>query len=83
MGSKRKPFITSKAVSEALIKSGRDNNWTASEVIEIGELAGVHFSEHLVDAAFEQTAHISHLTAPMGVFVAINRGLSGFRTVII
>jgi hypothetical protein len=54
MGSKRKPFITSKAVSEAVIRSGERNNWPVSEVTEIWKLAAIHLSEEVIGTAFEE-----------------------------
>ena len=52
MGSKRKPFITAKAISEAVIRSGEQNNWSASQIIEIWELASLHLCEQLANEAF-------------------------------
>jgi hypothetical protein len=53
MGSKRKPFITSKAVSEAVIKSGEENDWSAAQVIEIWELAARHLNEPMARKVFD------------------------------
>lgn len=54
MGSKRKPFITTKAVSEAVIRSGERNNWAVSEVTEVWKLAGIHLTEELIGTAFDE-----------------------------
>lgn len=54
MGSKRKPFITSKGVSQALINSGEANGWSAYEVVEIWRLAALHLTEQMAEVAFDQ-----------------------------
>ncbi|MFP3849032.1 hypothetical protein [Pseudomonas sp. W5-01] len=57
MGSKRKPFITSKAISEAVIRSGERNNWSVSEVTEVWKLAAYYLTEELIDTAFHKVIH--------------------------
>ncbi|MEZ1839842.1 hypothetical protein QVM62_18500 [Pseudomonas putida] len=54
MGSKRKPFIIAKAVSESLLKSGDMNGWDDSEVEEIWNLASIQLSDSDVSAAFDE-----------------------------
>ena len=63
MGSKRKPFITSKAIREAVIRSGEKNDWSASQVIEIWELASIHLTEQLASAAFDEVLNKADSTA--------------------
>lgn len=57
MGSKRKPFITSKAVSEAVLKSGEGNDWSAAQVMEIWELAAMHLNEPIVIKVFDDVLY--------------------------
>lgn len=57
MGSKRKPFITSKAVSEAVIKSGEENDWSAAQVIEIWQLAAMHLNEPMAGKVFDDVLY--------------------------
>lgn len=63
MGSKRKPFITSKAVSEAVIRSGKRNNWSLSEVTEVWKLAANHLTEDLIDKAFDEVIYEANSAA--------------------
>lgn len=70
MGSKRKPFIISKAVSVAVVRSGEENDWTPYQVVEIWTLASIHLTEDTIGAvsackAFEhqaRTSYSAHLT---------------------
>ena len=45
MGGKRKPFITTKAVSEAVVRSGVTRGWTLPLIQEVWELSSLHLSE--------------------------------------
>jgi hypothetical protein len=53
MGGKRKPFITSKAVSEAVIRSGEACGWASTLTQEAWELASMHLTEEIVGTAFD------------------------------
>ncbi|MBF8774027.1 hypothetical protein [Pseudomonas fulva] len=55
MGSKRKPFITCKALSLAVIESGITRNWPAPYLLEIWQLASLHLTEEAIGAAFGET----------------------------
>lgn len=54
MGSKRKPFIISKAISEAVLRSGEESDWSAFQVIEIWTLASIHLTEEVTGALFDE-----------------------------
>lgn len=41
MGSKRKPFVTTKAISEVIIRSGESCDWPSSHIQEIWQLASM------------------------------------------
>jgi len=53
MGSKRKPFITAKAISEVIIRSGESCDWPSSHIQEIWQLASIHISEDVISASFD------------------------------
>lgn len=53
MGSKRKPFITAKSISEVIIRSGESCDWPSSHIQEIWQLASIHISEDVIRASFD------------------------------
>ncbi|MBL7227974.1 MAG: hypothetical protein JJK56_08240 [Pseudomonas sp.] len=65
MGSKRKPFIISKAVSGAVVRSGEENDWTAYQVVEIWTLASIHLPEETIGAVFDEVLRRS---GPIALF---------------
>jgi hypothetical protein len=52
MGGKRKPFITTKAVSEAVVRSGVICGWTLPLIQEVWELSSLHLSEAVIRDVF-------------------------------
>ncbi|RXT67734.1 hypothetical protein B1F73_21820 [Pseudomonas syringae] len=52
MGGKRKPFITTKAVSEAVVRSGETRGWTRPLILEVWELSSLHLSESVIRGVF-------------------------------
>ncbi|POF88368.1 hypothetical protein [Pseudomonas putida] len=52
MGGKRKPFITTKAISEAIVWSGKTKGWTQQLIQEVWELSSLHLSEAVIRSAF-------------------------------
>lgn len=53
MGGKRKPFITTKAINEAIYKSLIASNWQQSLILELWELASLHLTEEVCRRAFK------------------------------
>ncbi len=52
MGGKRKPFITTKAISEAIVWSGETKGWTQPLTHEVWELSSLHLSEAVIRGVF-------------------------------
>jgi hypothetical protein len=52
MGGKRKPFITTKAVSEAVVRSGVTRGWPLPLILEVWELSSLHLSEAVIRGVF-------------------------------
>lgn len=52
MGGKRKPFITTKAISEAIVWSGETKGWTRPLIYEVWELSSLHLSEAVIRGVF-------------------------------
>jgi hypothetical protein len=77
MGSKRKPFITTKAVSEAVMKSGRESDWSESQIKEIWWLAADHLSELEVSAAFDDVLSRPNISQ---IFIRRNYKVTGYET---
>ena len=52
MGGKRKPFITTKVISEAVVWSGKTKGWRQELIQEVWELSSFHLSEAVIRDVF-------------------------------
>lgn len=69
MGGKRKPFITTKAISEAIVWSGKTKGWTQQLIQEVWELSSLHLSEAVIRSTF------SHILSKPTASALFNRNV--------
>lgn len=79
MGGKRKPFITAKAISEAIVRSGKTRGWTPSHIVEVWELSSLHLPEEAIRAVFSPILAAPTVSALLGRSVYIVTGEETLR----